>query len=277
MHSNASLAACPSSAAGGVRDFCRMQLRQAIERAANGMLSPLGVRIIRHGRAPTIGGRRMSDERVIAEARRHGVSPGALLEQIFNKPGRARSIVDRLAATGALPGRDGVVLEIGAGSGLYVEQVLARGRVQRYEVYELEKNRAEYLAHAYRTVARHADGETLAATPSRSIDLVHAHGVFVTLPFLTAVSYFREIARVIAAGGFAVFDIISESSLDDAAIEAWLASGLRYPHMLSRRYVVELFERNGFRLVDEFSMPLLVHGRSSYLTFRYDGKESAGV
>lgn len=251
-----------------VPDFRAMVVRRLVERTANGLLSPLGVRVVRNGRAPTIGGQRMSDEHVIAEARRRGISPGDLLEQLFNKPGRAKDIVDRMAAAGALAGPLRTVVEIGAGSGIYIQQLLTHGLVDRYEVYEFERNRANYLARAFPVIAHPTDGETLRATASRSADLVHAHGVFVTLDFLTSCSYFREMARVIAPGGHVVFDVITEHCLDEAAVDSWLATPLRYPSMLSRGYVVGFFERHGFELVQEFPMPLLVHGRSSYLVFR---------
>jgi hypothetical protein len=275
MHSNA---AGSKSTWVSPDDYAKLSivvLRRLIEHTANGVLSPLGVRIVRRGRAPTIGGRRLSDEHVIAEATRRGLSPGALLEELFHKTGRARDIVDRMAAAGVFAAPLRTAVEIGAGSGIYVEEVLGHGAIERYEVYELEENRARYLAGALPVIAQSTDGETLRATASRSADLVHAHGVFVTLEFLTSCSYFREIVRVIAPGGHVVFDIISESCLDESAIDSWLASRLRYPSMLPRGYVTGFFERHGFVLVDDFSMPLLVHGRSTYLIFRHTGEAPA--
>ena len=251
--------------------------RQALERAANGALSPLGIRIVRHGRAPTIGGRRLSDDRVIADAGRQGISPGELLERLFAKPGRAQEIVDRMIAGGALSRLPGSVLEIGAGSGVFIEAVRRRAVATRYEVYEIEANRAAYLARAFPIVAQPTDGETLGATATGSIDLVHAHGVFVTLQFLTTCSYFREIARVTAPGGFVAFDVMTESCLDEPEIQSWLASRLRYPSLLSRGYVLDFFTRRGFVLVNEFVTPLLVRGRSLYLIFRRPDGDAPGV
>jgi SAM-dependent methyltransferase len=271
-------ASCPESAWASPDEYAKLRLvvlRRLIEHTANGVLSPLGVRSVRRGRAPTIGGRRLSDEHVIAEAQRRGMSPGALLEALFEKPGRAADIVNRMAAAGVFAAPLRTVVEIGAGSGIYIEELLKHAAVERYEVYELEENRARYLAGAFSVIAQSTDGETLRATASRSVDLVHAHGVFVTLEFLTSCSYFREIVRVIAPGGHVVFDIIDEGCLDGAAIDSWLASRLRYPSMLSRGYVIDFFERHGLVLAGEFSMPLLVHGRSNYLVFRNTGEAPA--
>ena len=118
-----------------------------------------------------------------------------------------------------------------------------------------------------------ADGESLRGTAARSIDLVQAHGVFVTLDFLTSCSYFREIERVIAPGGHAVFDVMTEDCFDEAAIDAWLGTRLRYPSLHSRDYVIRYFTSRGFVVVDEFTLPLLVHGTSRYLVLRWPGGE----
>lgn len=245
-----------------------MPVLAMVERAVNGALEPLGVKLTRRRGLPTIGGRPMSDDAVIAQARRRGMSAGDFLEEMFEKKGRAEDVIRRMKAAGALSARVSTVCEIGPGSGLYIQHVLKDASVARYEIYEIASKRAEYLEAAFPVVNQPTDGETLGSTPSRSIELVHAHGVFVTLDFLTSCSYFREIHRVIAPGGFAVFDIMTEDCLDDTAIESWLQSRLRYPSMHSRDYVVQYFGRRGFALVDEFVMPLLVRGSSHYLILR---------
>lgn len=235
------------------------------------MLAPFGVRLARRGRAPTIGGRRVSDASVIAQARRRGMSPGEYLEELFGRPGRARDIVGRMREKGALSERVRTVCEIGPGSGLYVEHVLRHAPVTRYEIYEIDRGRSAYLAAQLPVVAQPADGETMRATSSSAIDLVHAHGVFVTLDFLTSCSYFREIERVTAPGGHVVFDIMTEDCLDDRAVQSWLQTPLRYPALQSRDYVLQFFRKRGFTVIDEFETPLLVHGSSWYLILRRQG------
>lgn len=245
-----------------------MHVLGLIERAVNGALEPLGVRVVRRGGPRTIGGRRVSDDDVLALARRRGVPPGLLLEEMFGRPGRAEGIVARMRASGALSGATRAVCEIGPGSGLYVAPVLRDAPVRRYEVYEIEPRRAAWLAATFPVVAQPADGERLAGTADASMDLVHSHGVFVTLGFLTAASYLREIARVVAPGGWVVLDAVTEDCLDDAAIDAWVASGLRYPSLLPRAALLEPLAARGFALVDEFRLPLLVHGTSRYFILR---------
>ena len=244
---------------------------RVLERAINGVLEPFGVKLVRRGGPPTIGGRALSDTAVIKQARERGVSPGELLEEMFGKPGRAAEIVGRMTACGALSDRVRRVCEIGAGSGLYVERTLQVTPVSRYEIYEIAPVRAAFLASTFPVVIQPADGETLRATPDRTIDLLQAHGVFVTLDFLTSCSYFREIDRVVAPGGHVVFDIMSEECLDDDALDSWVKTRLRYPSLLPKDYVVRFFEARGYTVVDEFNAPLLVHGSSRYLIFRSPG------
>ena len=242
-----------------------------LERAINGMLEPLGVKVVRRGGPPTIGGRAMSDEAVIEQARERGMSPGELLEEMFGKKGRAAEIRRRMTACGALSDRARRVCEIGPGSGLYVQETLRAAPVDSYEIYEIAPVRAQYLASAYPVTMQPTDGESLRPTPDHSIDLLQAHGVFVTLDFLTSCSYFRDIVRVMATGGHVVLDIMSEECLDDAALESWLQTRLRYPSFHPKDYVVRFFTTRGFTLIDEFNAPLLVHGSSRYLIFRSPG------
>ena len=244
-----------------------MRLRRTIARGLNTLLAPARLQLVRTP-IPTVGGRPMSDEDVIREARRLGLSVGDYLEQLFGRTGRAAGIIARMRDLGAIPDDLQSVCEIGAGSGMYVERVLKLATPTLYEVYEIEANRARFLAAEYPIVVQPTDGETLRSTESGSMQLVHSHGVFVALAFLTSVSYFREIQRVTAPGGYAVFDILCEDCLDGPTVDDWLASNLRYPSMLAKSYVVDLFERQGFRLVDDFREPLLVLGDARYLVFQ---------
>ena len=95
---------------------------------------------------------------------------------------------------------------------------------------------------------------------------MHAHGVFVYLPFLTTYRYFREMARVASEQGKIVFDILSEDCLSEAIVNEWLRSGQHYPCMLAREYVIQLFASWGLYLHGEFSGRLGA-GTSHYLLF----------
>lgn len=253
---------------GGTLGLRRLPWRRRIERTINRGLGRFGIKLVRRGRAPTIGGRRMSDAGLLRAARARGLSPGACLEEMFGSSGRAERIMARMEAAGALHSGVASICEIGPGSGLYIEAVLARLRPQCYEIYEIEPERAAFLERQYPVTARPTDGETLAATESGTIDLVHAHGVFVTLPFLTNCAYFNEIARVTAPGGRVCFDIVTEDCLDPDTLQSWMNSPLRYLSLHSRAQIDRFFKAQGFDLVDTFDMPLLVQGRARYFVFR---------
>jgi hypothetical protein len=113
-----------------------------------------------------------------------------------------------------------------------------------------------------------ADGQSLKSAKSASSDFVHAHGVFVYLPFMTSYRYFMEIARIAAPGAFVAFDIISEQCLNAETVDRWLKSGHSYPCFLSLAYVSQVFEGKGFRYVGGFLSPYSV-GTSEYLVFTH--------
>lgn len=244
-----------------------MQVKRLFHRTINRLLAPAGIRIVRVT-SPTIGGQPISDEQAIAEAQRRGISAGLYLEELFGKIGRAQKIIDRMKTVGALSEDLSVVCEIGPGSGLYIEKILGIASPDRYEIYEIAGNRAKFLAREHPVISQPTDGCTLTHTPSATVQLVHAHGVFVALQFLTSYSYFKEIVRVTAPEGYAVFDIISEDCLDEDTVDLWLNSSLRYPSFLSKKYVIDFFNQHGFHLVDDFKLPLLVQGDSCYLVFK---------
>ena len=249
-----------------------VEVRVVMEGVVNRIADLAGVRVERCGATRTLGGRKITDEQVIRLASEAGVSPGAYVEAFFGRSGRADEIIGHLVHAGALAsppeGSDAVLCEIGPGSGLYIEKVLELVRPRRYEVYELARNRAEFLERTFPVVALPTDGESLAATPDGSVALVHAHGVFVSLKLMTSFRYFEEMARVVGPGGWAVFDITSEDCVDPETVERWLASNLRYARLLPRARIVEFFAGRGFELMDEFRLPLLVQGSSRYLAFQ---------
>ena len=103
-------------------------------------------------------------------------------------------------------------------------------------------------------------------TASGSMDLVHAHKVLVYLPFVVTCQYFDEMIRVARRGGSIVFDIVSESCMGDDMIEKWIASGLYFPCMMPREFVVAFFARRQCSLRGSFHAPMMP-GQSEYLVF----------
>jgi hypothetical protein len=111
------------------------------------------------------------------------------------------------------------------------------------------------------------DPSFFAETPNNSADLIHAHGVFVYIPFLVTYRYFEEIVRVAAPHSFVAFDIVSEPCLDDKTVANWLQAGDEYLCFLSKGYVIDFFAHRGFQEIHSFLVSSGA-GLSEYLIFR---------
>lgn len=151
-----------------------------------------------------------------------------------------------------------VILEIGAGTGMYLEKVFELASPKRYEVYETHQGWQHYLKSKYnyneacKFVFHSADGETLKEAVSDSCQLVHSHAVFVYIPLLNTFSYLREAARVLAPGGHLVFDCLLDSNFGAQETLNWLNSQWRFPVILPKKLVLDFLKQLGLDLVGEF-------------------------
>jgi predicted TPR repeat methyltransferase len=167
---------------------------------------------------------------------------------------------------GVFDKRVNTVCEIGTGSGMYAEKVVALCDPRHYESYEPNAEWAAWLTGQYHLISHEADGRSLGHTAS-AMDLVQAHGVFVYLAFLTTYRYLLEIVRVTRPRGYVVFDTMSEERFDDATVERWLRSHENYACFLSKEYVIDFFRAREFRCIGNF--PSIVgSGKSLYLVLQ---------
>jgi SAM-dependent methyltransferase len=203
----------------------------------------------------------ISASKTVAAAQAAGLSVGDYVERLWGIEGQTAYIINRLPINAPKN-----IVEIGAGTGRYIEHTLKRCHPDRYQVYEIDKGWSDWVAKTYPVEACTADGRSLHATPSNSVDFIHAHGVFVYLPFLISYRYFKEIVRVAAPEAVVVFDCFSEASFDREAVDKWIESGELFPCFLSTTYVRQFFEDSGFRLTDSFPSPYSA-GFSEYLVF----------
>ncbi|WP_329128170.1 class I SAM-dependent methyltransferase [Streptomyces sp. NBC_01465] len=205
-------------------------------------------------------------------ARAAGLSVGDYIDEVMNgTPGATRSTVDELRALGVFAVKPDTILEIGPGSGRYLERTLEECSPGRYEIYETAAPWADYLVDAFGVVAQPVTGFSLDATPDNSVDLVQAHKVFNTLTFLGTCRYFFEMARVTRPGGRIVFDVMTETCLDPAAMRTWATEGGAghdsFPAAMPRRTCVDLFADLGCSLEASFLAPLGV-ASTEVLVFR---------
>jgi SAM-dependent methyltransferase len=188
------------------------------------------------------------------------MSVGEYIDGVMNGiPGATQSTIQQMRALGVFVGPIRVVLEIGPGSGRYLEKTLLECSPERYEIYETAGPWVNYLERTYSVVVRPTDGVTLAATPDDSVDLVQAHKVFSGADLLVTLRYWREMARVAAPGGFVVFDIVTEGCLSPETVDRWAASELKtgsYPAAVPRQGACDFFSSRGFRLAGSFTVPM---------------------
>ncbi|MFI0928431.1 class I SAM-dependent methyltransferase [Streptomyces sp. NPDC021012] len=200
-------------------------------------------------------------EATMRAARAAGLPVGDYLDEVMNgTPGATQSTIDELRALGVFAAAPDTVLEIGPGSGRYLEKTLKECSPGRYEIYETAAPWADYLVDTFKVVARPTSDCSLAPTPDGSVDLVQAHKVFNTVTFLSASRYFFEMARVTRPGGRIVFDVMTETCLDPATMRAWATEGGAghdsYPAAMPRQACVDLFATLGCTLEASFLAPM---------------------
>ena len=183
---------------GLIRASCR-----AAAVAVNKLLAPLGLKLAR------IDAHDWNDvanfipfERTIEAARKAGMSVGDYVDSVMNgTPGMTQDTIDKMASLGVFTEPLRTVIEIGPGTGRYLERTMKAGRPTRYEIYETAGPWARYLAENYDVVRQPTDGYSLSSTADASADLVQAHKVFSTVPFMATCCYWHEMARATRPGG----------------------------------------------------------------------------
>lgn len=238
-----------------------MSLKQIARTNINRLLARGGLQLVRSG-----DGHDWTDTRTfipldktLEGAKRAGLSVGDYIDTVMNKsPGASQHTIDLMRSLGVFERPVQTVVEIGPGSGRYLDKTLAACHPTRYEIYETAGPWVGYLQKTYDVVLQPTDGKSLAGTPDASADLVQAHKVFSSIPFLPSACYWGEIARVTRPSGYAVFDLLTEDCLDPATLEKWRASGIEngaYPAVIPRNLAVSYFGHLGFELVGTPEIP----------------------
>jgi phospholipid N-methyltransferase len=244
---------------------------KAVKRAVKMALAGIGLSVTRTGPRPFVEFRDyIPCAPTIEAARRAGQSVGDYIDRTYSQAGITAETIEQMRSAGVLD-HARRICEIGPGSGRYLERVMKICAPERYEIYETATDWRAYLERTYsHVVSRSTDGRTLAETATGSVDLVHAHKVFCGLPTMVALSYLREMARVVAPGGAIVFDTLTERLLDSKQVDAWLSSTASYdtyPAMLPRQYVVDRMHEYGFGLTKSFDVAISP-GASECFVFR---------
>jgi hypothetical protein len=240
-----------------------------IKSLLNKALAPFGVKITRaetesHNWTDTANF--IPFEPTMKAARQAHLTVSDYVDSVMNKlPGSSQHTLDKMASR-PTP----VVVEIGPGTGRYLEKTLKYGNPSRYEIYETAGPWASYLTKTFNLILQRTDGYSLADTPDASVDLAHAHKVFSSVPFMVTCCYWQEMVRVVGSGGWVAFDVVTERCLDNDAMRMWASSGIRngaYPAVMPRQVALSFFEGNGFALAGSFIVPMRP-GTTELLVFR---------
>jgi len=221
----------------------------------NRILSSFGLRITRiHDWAdPTTY---IPYAETIAKAKASGLALGDYIDVRQGIAGTTAATIQGMQRLGVFEKPVKSLLEIGPGTGRYLAKTIQLCSLDRCEVYETAIEWARYIEKNYPVILQPTDGGTLKATRSDSVDLVQAHKVLCSTPFLTTARYWAEMLRVTRPGGYAVFDVATESCLPPAVVKLWADSGMPsmspYPAVVPYKVVLDFFEANGAKLVGTF-------------------------
>lgn len=203
----------------------------------------------------------------VKNAKKMGVSVCDYVEDLWDQKGETKKIIDNMEIFGAFNFDSPKICEIGTGTGRYTEMVIVKCNPSYYESYETALDWAEWLQEAYPIVSQPADGFSLNPTRDESINLVHAHGLFVYIPFFDSLRYFKEIDRITKKNSVIIFDSITEDCLDSDSLNSWINSKYNYPRIIPKKYIDKYFPKNKYKLVGNFFTPY-GKGKSKYFVFK---------
>jgi hypothetical protein len=261
---------------GNVSSFRRSILEKA-GAGANRILAPLGLKV---SRVPATS-RDFHDwgdittyipfAETIAGARQAGLPLGDYIDTQQGIAGATQTVIDKMKSYGVFDMPIHSLVEIGPGTGRYLEKTLCECSPDRCEVYETSVDWALYLAKTFPVIVQPTDGASLQPTPSGSIDLVQAHKVLSATPFTVTARYWCEMLRVAKPSAHIVFDMMTENCLTPAVVEAWAHLGIpirsSYPAAIPYDVVVSFFAAHRAKLVGTFRSPL-PPGETEVFVFR---------
>jgi hypothetical protein len=249
--------------------------------AVNKSLAPIGIAITR------VDSHDWNDvanfipfKQTTEKARMAGMSIGDYVDGVMNGvPGMTQDTINIMASLGVFSKPIGAVVEIGPGTGQYLEKTLKAARPSRYEIYETAAPWSAYLVKKYNVTSQPTNGYALTYTADNSADIVQAHKVFSTVPFQATCCYWHEMSRVIGPGGWAVFDVVTERCLAGDTLRSWAESAIRngsFPAVLPREVAVSFFTGKGFTLAGSSILPM-PPGTTELLVFKRGRGPEGGV
>lgn len=233
----------------------------------NRIIGTLGYKVVKI--TPIVGSKKTSYidcKDTVTDAKRQNLSVCEYVERRWNQVGATQKVIENISSISGLITVENV-LEIGPGTGRYLEKIKKRFGTSKYVIYETDEEWSAWLAKNYGVFAQPADGISLSHELNEDYNLIHAHGVFTYLQFLHSLSYMAEMIRVCKKGGSIVFDFFDSEKFGQKEVEKWLAVGERYPVLIPGGLVKKIFADKGLKFDGEFDNP---YGQSysTYFVFR---------
>jgi hypothetical protein len=238
---------------------------------ANRILAPVGLKVSRLGHDWGDVSTFIPFAEAIGEAKQSGLPLGEYIDTRQGIAGATQSTIDEIKRLGVFDKPIRAIVEIGPGTGRYLEKALCECSPERYEVYETAPEWAAYLAKRFPVIIQPTDGASLRATATASIDLVQAHKVLSATNFVITARYWCEMDRVTRPGAHIVFDVMTENCLSPATVEAWARTGIpnrsTYPAAISSDVVTNFFAAHNAKCLGSFraAMP---PGQTEVFVFR---------
>jgi SAM-dependent methyltransferase len=242
-----------------------MRLRRQIIDGLNSPLSLIDLQLIRRSNDPS---NYIPFRKTLKEAKRVGMSVGEYLDSKRSVSGATEQTINKMKELGIFNETVQHVVEIGPGSGRYLEKTIAACHPSVYEIYETASDWEQRLVKIYGVTAHAPDKSTLSQTTSASADLVHAHKVFCTLPIIYACRYLEEMARVTKIGGWVVFDVLTEKCLSENDREQWYLSGVNHGiSMIPQAFLIDIMQKREMKFIVDFFIELNP-GLTHYFVFK---------
>lgn len=218
----------------------------------------------------------LNAKEVIKQAEKEGLSVSEYVDKTGDdkrKIGRVGRVLDYLENFIGIKDDEISVLEIGPGTGRYMEGLISRKlNISRYEIYETANDWRNYLEKNYKTrfnefISHKPDAVTLKSSANGSIDLVHAHAVFVYLRPLHVMRYVKEMARVARTGGYVFFDYLPDQQLYEDGYMGWTNGIHEWPIFFSDELMKDFTASIGLEIVGQTD-EVYGHGITRYICLR---------